>query len=127
MAFSKKAAEIKRTLQTDYGDFQVPVSKRIAKADRPVIKPCKHSCSAVEVKLTPMAIEKKTTRECVLLTAPIVLDKRTMNKSGSARHYLTDRSGSIHKVEPFVPIQVPSKDRNRTKYEIDIPKRDKEI
>ena len=28
MSFSKKAAEIIHTLQTDYGDFKVPASKK---------------------------------------------------------------------------------------------------
>ncbi len=51
MSFSKKAAEIMHTLQTDYGDFKVPTSRREGKA---ADKPCKHACSAVEVKVTPL-------------------------------------------------------------------------
>lgn len=61
MAFSKKAAEIKRTLQTDYGEFKVPITKRSQRAEKD-IKQCKHSCTAVEVKLAPVSVHKKTTR-----------------------------------------------------------------
>ena len=115
MAFSKKAAEIRRTLQTDYGEFKVHASKKASRAERDV-KPCKHSCTALEVKLAPMAVTKKTTRESLLVQTPIIIERKSQAghvKSASARHYLTDRKSSVKKVEPFVPIQVPTRDRNK--------------
>lgn len=47
MSFSKKAAEIMHTLQTDYGDFRVPASRKDPTRERQNEKTCKHSCSAV--------------------------------------------------------------------------------
>jgi hypothetical protein len=72
MSFSKKAAEIMHTLQTDYGDFKVPISRR---ESRPVDKQCKHSCSAVEVKVTPIASKRVggATREALYLQTPIMI------------------------------------------------------
>jgi hypothetical protein len=61
MSFSKKAAEIMQTLQTDYGDFKIPLKKNNHPADKP-LKTCKHSCSAVSVKMTPLQTANKYTR-----------------------------------------------------------------
>lgn len=47
MSFSKKAAEIIHTLQTDYGEFKIPASKKQPHPDRQQSKICKHNCSAV--------------------------------------------------------------------------------
>ncbi len=47
MSFSKKAAEIMHTLQTDYGEFRVPANKKQPQPDRQPPKICKHNCSAV--------------------------------------------------------------------------------
>lgn len=44
MSFSKKAAEVIHTLQTDYGEFKIPVSKKDSQANRQHQKPCKHNC-----------------------------------------------------------------------------------
>lgn len=62
MSFSKKAADIMHTLQTDYGDFRIPVSKKDTHKERQADKTCKHSCSAVEVKITPISQNKKYSR-----------------------------------------------------------------
>jgi hypothetical protein len=51
MSFSKKTAEIMHTLQTDYGDFKVPANKKTAHPQNQSVKPCRHNCSAVEVKI----------------------------------------------------------------------------
>lgn len=122
MSFSKKAAEIMHTLQTDYGDFKVPVSRREARA---ADKPCKHSCSAVEVKLTPLPGKKPatsaTSREALFLQTPIIIEKKTRNQLQHARSASTQRtlknSASLKKVEPFVPIAVPTRDRNKLRLE----------
>ena len=47
MSFSKKAAEIMHTLQTDYGDFKVHTAKKQQLPDKQSPKICKHNCSAV--------------------------------------------------------------------------------
>ena len=51
MSFSKKAAEIIHTLQTDYGDFKIQTRKKQKQTERQPAKVCKHNCSAVEVKI----------------------------------------------------------------------------
>lgn len=51
MSFSKKTAEIMHTLQTDYGDFKVPANKKSTQPENQTVKPCRHNCSAVEVKI----------------------------------------------------------------------------
>jgi len=45
MSYKKKAADIMRSLQSDYGDFVISDSKQGSHVDS--IKPCKHSCSAL--------------------------------------------------------------------------------
>lgn len=47
MSFSKKAAEIIHTLQTDYGEFKISTSKKDSHSNRQQPKVCKHNCSAV--------------------------------------------------------------------------------
>lgn len=47
MSFSKKTAEIMRTLQSDYGEYKVPVNKKQTVPDRQPAKPCNHNCSAM--------------------------------------------------------------------------------
>lgn len=47
MSFSKKAAEIMHTLQTDYGDFKVAANRKHQQPDRQPAKICKHNCNAV--------------------------------------------------------------------------------
>lgn len=73
MSFSKKAAEIMHTLQTDYGDFKVPINRKESNKDKHLDKACKHNCSAVEVKITPVSQNKKYTRDTLLLQTPIII------------------------------------------------------
>ena len=61
MSFNKKAAEIMQTLQTDYGEIKIPIKKNSNVAEK-VMKPCKHSCSAVSIKMTPLQTANKYTR-----------------------------------------------------------------
>lgn len=93
MSFSKKAAEIMQTLQTDYGDFKIPFKKNSNPADKQT-KPCKHSCSAVSVKMMPLQTANKYTRETLFLQNPIIIEKRTQAKSLSNHHNLTERNFS---------------------------------
>jgi hypothetical protein len=51
MSFSKKTAEIMHTLQTDYGDFKVITNKKSTQAEYQPVKPCRHNCSAVDVRI----------------------------------------------------------------------------
>jgi hypothetical protein len=117
MSFSKKAAEIMHTLQTDYGEFKVPLRREA----RAVDKPCKHSCSAVEVKLTPLPNKQTTSRQPLYLQTPIIIDKKSRNQLQHARSASTQRtlknSSSLKRVEPFVPITVPTRDRNKLQLE----------
>lgn len=113
MSFSKKAAEIMHTLQTDYGDFKIPASKKQLQPERQQTKPCKHNCSAVEVKIssaTAKSPNQKYTRESLVLQTPIIIEKRNHAKSASAHKYFADRKTSnLKKVEPFVPITIPKR------------------
>lgn len=59
MSFNKKAAEIMQTLQSDYGDFKIPAKKNNNVAEKQM-KPCKHSCSSVSVKMIPPTTNKFT-------------------------------------------------------------------
>jgi hypothetical protein len=118
MSFSKKAAEIMHTLQTDYGDFRVPVSKKQNEKARQADKTAQHNCSAVEVKITPISQNKRYTREPLFLQTPIIIEKKSHAKSMSAHRTFTERKiNSTKKVEPFVPIAVPTRDRNKLKLE----------
>ena len=105
------------TLQTDYGDFKVPVSRREAKpTDNKV---CKHTCSAVEVKVTPVPqrTTKPSSREALYLQTPIIIEKKNRNQLQHARSASTQRtlktSTSLKKVEPFVPIDIPTRQRKK--------------
>ena len=59
MSFNKKAAEIMQTLQSDYGDFKMPLKKNNNAVDKQM-KPCKHICSSVSVKMIPQTASKFT-------------------------------------------------------------------
>lgn len=39
------------TLQTDYGDFNVISNKKTIQPENQSVKPCRHNCSGVEVKI----------------------------------------------------------------------------
>lgn len=70
-----------------------------------------------------------------MLQTPIIIDRKSQvahAKSVSAKHYISDRKTSLKKtVEPFVPIQVPTRDRNKLRMDTSPPDssghRDKEI
>ena len=77
------------TLQTDYGDFRVPMSKKDNKKETIQDKTCKHSCSAVQVKITPVSQQRKPTRDTLLLQTPVIIEKRTHAKCTSAHRAIT--------------------------------------
>lgn len=53
-----------------------------------------------------------------MLQTPIIIEKKHQAKSMSAHRAITERrNNSIKKVEPFVPISVPTRDRNKLKLE----------
>jgi hypothetical protein len=115
MSFSKKAAEIMHTLQSDYGMFHSP--KRDHPRDVQEAKVCKHTCSS-DVRVTSPAV-KKSTRESLLLQQPIILEKNNHAKSASSSRTMGDKKiGSFKTVTPYVPNS-NSSTRNlaRTKYE----------
>ena len=51
-----------------------------------------------------------------MLQTPIIIEKKkNQPKSLSMNKQLTDRRGTVKKVEPFVPIAVPKRDHNKFK------------
>lgn len=114
MSFSKKAAEIFHTLQTDYGDFNIPAQKKVTQ-DRKNPKTCKHNCSALEVKITPVNAKSpkhKPTRDQLYLQNPVIIEKKNQPRSVSTHRNLTERkyNSNLKKVEPFVPIGLPRRE-----------------
>jgi hypothetical protein len=97
MSFSKKAAEIINTIKTDYGDYQISTHKKQDQKTVSPTFPCKHSCSATELVITPICHNKKTTRDTLKKENPILIDKRGGAKSMSANRMLTDRTSSKSK------------------------------
>lgn len=69
----------------------------------------------MEVRLTPVPT-KRNTRETLMLQTPIIVEKRNTAKSMSANRMFSDRKATcIKRVEPFVPVQIPTRDRNKVK------------
>ena len=92
MSFSKKAAEIMHNLESDYGDFRMPTSKKHLPPERQTAKVCKHNCSAVEVRIgafNAKSPQAKYTRESLAVQSPIVIEKRNQAKSMSTQKQLT--------------------------------------
>ena len=79
------------TLQTDYGDFNVISNKKTIKPENQTVKPCRHNCSGVEVKINSGSgalTNRNNTKQTLTLQTPIIIESKYHAKSVSSNKYI---------------------------------------